>query len=384
MTKLFYLFVIFTTLFTSKIYAGHPEAKFGIYGIQKHETLSEYQKYVGETVIYLPKETPSYDDEKEFKGLFNKEYIISKITGDDKRMVFLLQEKNGKSSVKMTINNQYEVYSYGKYTYCITKDYTVPLFLIEKFNKDKSSFIGKKFSNDKVKAQYEVIDVKMVTTKNSYSYETPYPSVHYVLKNSINGAINIVPAETAERDAFTKDLSGKYISTLVKVEKPADAKIRYGNTKTVELDGITKYNYVDDYIDILIFGTSQEFKFLLKNISQNSLKVVWNEAVFVDFNGSTSKVMHVGTKYSQKNDDQPSSVVIKDATIDDIAVPTVNIRYSDVLKKWVTDSMYPSKQAETPGELKLMLPIQVKDVINEYVFVFKVDWVYNNPELIKL
>lgn len=384
MTKLFYLFVIFTTLFTSKIYAGHPEAKFGIYGIQKHETLSEYQKYVGETVIYLPKETPSYDDEKEFKGLFNKEYIISKITGDDKRMVFLLQEKNGKSSVKMTINNQDEVYSYGKYTYCITKDYTVPLFLIEKFNKDKSSFIGKKFSNDKVKAQYEVIDVKMVTTKNSYSYETPYPSVHYVLKNSINGEINIVPAETAERDAFTKDLSGKYISTLVKVEKPADAKIRYGNTKTVELDGITKYNYVDDYIDILIFGTSQEFKFLLKNISQNSLKVVWNEAVFVDFNGSTSKVMHVGTKYSQKNDDQPSSVVIKDATIDDIAVPTVNIRYSDVLKKWVTDSMYPSKQAETPGEVKLMLPIQVKDVINEYVFVFKVDWVYNNPELIKL
>lgn len=383
MTKFIYFLVAFVTLFTSKIYASHPEAKFGIYGIQKFETLNEYQKYVGETVKYLPTDPPSYTDKEEFKGSFDKEYVITKITGDDKKMVFVLKEKNGKAEVKMTVNNQDELYSYGKYTYCITKDYSIPLFLIDKFNKDKPNLLGKKFTNPKIKAEYEVTDALMASQKSSYSFMNKYPTLHYVVKNSITGEKNTVPAETAERDAFLKDLSGKYVSTLVKVEKPADAKIRYGKTKTVELDGITKYSYIDDYIDILIFGTSQEFKFLLKNISQNSIKIVWNEAVFVDFNGSTSKVMHVGTKYSQKNDDQPSSVVIKDASIDDIAVPTVNIRYSDVLKEWVTDSMYPRNPAETPGEVKLMLPIQVKDVINEYIFVFKVDWIYNNPELLK-
>ncbi len=29
-----------------------------------------------------------------------------------------------------------------------------------------------------------------------------------------------------------------------------------------------------------------------------------------------------------------------------------------------------------------MLPIQIKDVINEYVFVFRVKWEYNYPEMI--
>lgn len=383
MKKIFY-FIIFIglSLISSGIYAVIPEAKFDIYGIQKCISLAEYQKYIGETVIYLPKEPPSYKEQYEFKGMFNTEYVISKITGSDKKMKFLLQEKNGKSKVKMVVHNG-ESYRYEEYTYCITNNYSVPLFLIDKFNKDKPQVIGKKYSNEKAKAEYKVIDVIMQTNKFKYSFADPYPTIHYVLQNSITGETITVPAESAQEDCFMKDLSGKYVSTLVKVEKPVDEAIRYGKTKLMELEGITKYNYIDDYIDIIIFGNRTQFKFLLKNISQNTLKLVWNEAVFVGFNGSTSKVMHTGTTYSKKNDDQPVSTIIKGATIDDIIVPTCNVRYSDISKEWVTDTMYPNEPEKSPGELKLMLPIQVKDVVNEYIFIFKVDWVFNHPELIK-
>lgn len=384
MKKIFYFFILIgLSLISPKIFAADPEAKFGIYAIQKCVSLAEYQKYIGSTVVYLPKEPPSYDDKNEFKGIFNTEYVISKITGNDKRMTFLLQEKNGKSKVKMVVNNQDELYSYGKYTYCITNDYSVPLFLIDKFNQDKSQAIGKKYTNEKAKAEYKVVDVIMQTNKSKYPFENTYPTIHYVLQSSITSETITVPAESAQKDCFMKDLSGKYISTLVKVEKPADEAIRYGKTKSIELEGITKYSYIDDYIDIIIFGNRTQFSFLLKNISQNTLKLVWNEAVFVDFNGSTSKVMHTGTKYSQKNDDQSASTIIKGASIDDVAVPTCNVRYSDILKEWVTDTMYPNEPAKSPGELKLMLPIQVKDVVNEYIFIFNVDWVFDHPELIK-
>ena len=115
-------------------------------------------------------------------------------------------------------------------------------------------------------------------------------------------------------------------------------------------------------------------------MSDNSIKVVWNEAVFVDYDGSTSKIMHLGTKYSQKDGDQPASTVIKGAKIEDVAVPTVNVRYSDLLKDWVTDSMYPSDPGKEPGQLRLMLPIQLKEVINEYIFVFDVKYVFKYPE----
>ncbi|WP_028122766.1 hypothetical protein [Epilithonimonas tenax] len=374
------LFIFFLTFFSTNLFAEHPKANFGKYGIQKYSTLAEYQKYVGEIVTYLPTEPLSYEDKKDFKGKFNQEYVITKITGNDKQMTFILQENGGKSNFKMIIAN-------GDYDYfipfCITDYYTVPLFLIDKFNKDKVNLIGLKFTNDKVKSVYEVIDVLVLTVKSDRIFDKPYPTVNYVLKNLMTEEKQTLPAEGAEKNVFKKDLKGKYVSNLVKIEKPADSKIRYGKTKLVESEGVKKYSYIDDYIDILIFGTQDDFSFMLKNISQNSIKLIWNESVFVDFDGKSSKVMHEGIKYSQKNEDQPSSIIIKDAILSEVVVPTSNVRYSDVLKKWVTDSMYPRENGLNPGELKLMLPIQVKDVVNEYLFVFKVEWLYDHPEIIK-
>ena len=46
--------------------------------------------------------------------------------------------------------------------------------------------------------------------------------------------------------------------------------------------------------------------------------------------------------------------------------------------------MYPSAPALSPGQLRLMLPIQIKEVINEYIFIFDVSYVYNHPERLNL
>ena len=66
-----------------------------------------------------------------------------------------------------------------------------------------------------------------------------------------------------ESTIFKEDLSGHYISVLSKVEKPSNPSIRYGKTTTVEDKNITKYSYVDNVIDILIFGGSKQFDFIL-------------------------------------------------------------------------------------------------------------------------
>jgi hypothetical protein len=361
-----------------------PKANFGIYGIQHHNTLSEYQKYIGQTVIYIPKESPTYEDKTMFMGEFNKKYIITKISGDDLTMTFLLTEKGGKKKVNMVIYNENKYPVRGKSYFFISELYSVPLLLIDKFDNDKSNLIGKLFTNDKVITEYECVDVIMKAKKKEYSFsDEPYPTPHYVLKSSISGELKTYPAENVETECFSEDISGEYKSTLIKVEKPIDESIRYGETKVLEVEGVTKYRYIDDFIDILILGESKQFSFILKNISSNTLKLVWDEAVFVDFIGTSSKVMHVGILYSQRDATQPASTIIKDAHIEDVAVPTCNVRYSDIQKEWITDSMYPNTPATTPGDLKLMLPIQVKEVINEYTFIFRVDWVFNHPELLR-
>ncbi len=298
----------------------HPQANFGEYGIKHYSTISEYQReYVGKVVKYIPRyKGGSYCDEKYFQkagGKFNVEYIIEKIKGNDKRMKFFLREKNGKSKVQMTINNEDLYYSYGKYCYCITSTYSVPLFLSEKFEAEKSSFIGKVYPESiDSPVKFEVIDVILKTEE----YSNEYPLVCYVLKdkndesilhceitnsselnelgtvfsnpkfkctytitnifrkedhdsyykkfytvkNSIDGTTKDIKAAYASTEAFKGDNNGKFIVTLTKVEKPSNPAVRYGKTTNITEKDITKFSYKDNFIDIIIFAGSTQFNFI--------------------------------------------------------------------------------------------------------------------------
>ena len=91
--------------------------------------------------------------------------------------------------------------------------------------------------------------------------------------------------------------------------------------------------------------------------------------------------MHSGIKYSQREGDQPASTIIKGAKLEDLAAPTANVYYSDVLKEWTSYSLYRNADRKAEGQtIRLMLPIQVKEVINEYIFEFGLNYVYDHPE----
>lgn len=424
----------------------HPEANFGIYGIQHLATVAQYQQtYVGQVVQYLPQKTGGAYMDSYFQsagGKFNTDYVVSKISGNDKRMTWVLLEKGTKNKVKMIINNQNEYYTHDKYCYCITETYSVPLFLSEKFNSDKSKYIGKIYPEKAdCPTKLEVIDVFMQVQENSSYGSHRYPQACFVLKdqadgkkinydvaniddlndlgkvftnpnfkctytvvnvfkkedynasyrkelmkfytvkNSIDGTTKDIKAASAQSEAFKYDGLGKFVAALTKVEKPSNPAVRYGKTTNVPEKDITKYSYEDNFIDILIFASSTQFNFILKNVSDNTLKVVWNEAVFVDVDGSTSKVMHSGIKYSQREADQPASTIIKGAKLEDLAAPTDKVYYSETLKEWTSKSLYANASQKVEGQtIKLMLPIQVKDVVNEYIFEFTLTYVYNHPE----
>ena len=429
--KVILVFVITLLCSISAVFAGNrPEAHFGIYGIKHQSGIAEYQQYVGQIVKYLPargvKGNATYDDNKYFiekGGRFDKEYIITKISGNDKRMTFHLQERNGKSKVKMVVNNQHEYYSYGKYAYCITENYSIPLFLIEKYRADKDKFVGQKYPKSSSTVETEVIDIVLKESEKSDGYPeaslvlrdnktgktyntTPgvdlsligmeftnskykckynligFSDRKYVVKNSIDGKTKEIWSISDEASsAFYGDDRGSFVATLTQVEKPSNSDVRYGNTTTVTDKDITKFSYVDNFIDILIFASDSQFSFILKNVSDNTIKLVWDEAVFVDVDGSTSKIMHSGIKYSQREAAQPASTIIKGAKIEDIAVPTDKVYYSDVLKDWKTNSLFSTAGKKVENQtVKLMLPIQVKDVVNEYIFDFDVKYVYDHPE----
>ena len=253
--------------------------------------------------------------------------------------------------------------------------------------------IGTIISNPKVKDTYKVLSGHTISL-NSDHYKEEYKYIYadgpwYTYENITTGKIGHCSAESILTGPFEEDLSGKYISLLTAVEKPSNTEIRYGETMTIPSEnGISKFTYKDNVIDIMIFADRSNFNFVLQNISESSIKIVWDEAVFVNFDGSTEKVMHKGIKFSEKNGAQPATTIIKNAKWEDTVTPTHLVYYREATKYieggWDTYSMYPREKGLNPGQIKLMLPIQIKDVINEYIFVFDVQYVYNYPERLNL
>lgn len=180
---------------------------------------------------------------------------------------------------------------------------------------------------------------------------------------------------------------GIYNVGLQEVERPENVKERYGESKIInfEDEGTTKYRYEDDMIEIIWLPLSTQFAFSLKNKTDHSIRIIWDEAVYVDQNGSSGRVMHSGIKYIDRSNPQPPTVVVKNANIDDMILPTDNVYYvSGKYGGWRTKPLFPNRAASQEElnkltqeyigkEVKVLLPLEIQETINEYIFTFKVE-----------
>jgi hypothetical protein len=138
-------------------------------------------------------------------------------------------------------------------------------------------------------------------------------------------------------------------------------------------------------IKIFFIKIYKKFGFTLQNKTDHSIKIIWDEAVYVDPNGSSGRVMHAGVKYIDRNNPQPPTVIVKNANIDDMIVPTDNIYYvSGQYGGWRTKPMLPNRantqeelnaltQQYIGKEVRVLLPLEIQGTVNEYIFTFKVE-----------
>ncbi len=391
---LFSLFLTFATF--CHALTGEPLSK---YQLKKYNTVEEFQEaYLNKVITYSP--VLKYDpflgknvlSQEMNLGYRLRDFIVTSIIGKTKKrkdtqiMTWTIKEVNGETTrtFKVYTGNYKKNPIYYKYDYPDDSEYNrnvefmledLPFFIYSAWKEDHKSEIGQLFENPIVKAKYEVTDVFLEVYRDIILKK-------YTLKNTISGEKANYIAEEAQSECFKEDISGKYVSTLAKVEKPSNPSIKFGTTTIIEDEGITKYSYEDNFIRIIIFGNSEGFRFNLKNVSEITQKLVWDDAVFVSYSGSISKVMHNGIKFSQREESQVASTIIRGASITEIACPTSNVYYSELIKDWTTKSMYPTEFSFETKQVQLMLPIQIKDVVNEYIFIFDVKFCFNHPERI--
>lgn len=175
-----------------------------------------------------------------------------------------------------------------------------------------------------------------------------------------------------------------YSVSLYKVESPEDARKQYGDTKVVSFtdEKVTKYTYEDDYIKITWYVENSKLDFHLVNKSQYSIKIPWDDMAYVSIFGETGRVMHSGVTYIDRNNSQPASIVPRGAAMGDVLIPTDNIYYlSGEYGGWRVRPLFPDyetqKEIDSSGiigsTIKVIFPIIIQGVTNEYLFEFKID-----------
>ncbi len=373
------------------------------YGFKEQKTAEGYQQYLGKSFFVRPAygllESWENSGFKYRKIHAEKLYIISKIKVKDVNIYGTPNREISIEAVEDVSNKSirfkgYEDITIKHSTWNGTKRYPLidylPIVFMEPLNELKQQLIGNTIKHEMVKDTYEIVDVFIGQNDEDVSATA---TTNVIVKNNRTGNTLTCPYHKVNYEPFKQALEGTYHAVLTRVEKPEDATIRYGETKVIEESGITKYSYKDNIIDVIIFADYQDFIFRLHNNSDHTLKLIWDEAVFVGVDGKTSKVMHSGIKYSEREKSQTASVVITGANIEDLAKPTDNVYYEKGIQLpfsgeiigngWKTNPLLPSLFiGKEPGVIRLMLPIQIKDVINEYTFVFKLYYSFDHPELL--
>lgn len=168
-----------------------------------------------------------------------------------------------------------------------------------------------------------------------------------------------------------------YEVALQQVERPADASERYGPIQLhAQKDGsVTKYSFSDELIDVLWLADSEGISFDLKNKTDHSIKIAWDEAAFVDTGGQSHRVIHTGVRLMDKGAPQAPSVVVRGGRLSDRIVPADNIYFeSGKYGGWRTRPL-----VTQTGTVQVLLPLDVEGTTLEYVFVFSVSKPVGTP-----
>jgi hypothetical protein len=181
-----------------------------------------------------------------------------------------------------------------------------------------------------------------------------------------------------------------YDIALVKVEKSIEVKERYGKNEK-----ITFNEFEDGLMKIRFVCYSSGISFSLSNKTKDTIKIIWDDCAYIDEKSGSHKVIHSGVKLISRNEPQAPSVIASNTSIEETIYPSDYIEWG--YREWTTNPLLPQTEhfggsiydnskeieksvntfKENVNKLKgknisVLLVLKVKDVSNEYRFVFEI------------
>ncbi len=175
-----------------------------------------------------------------------------------------------------------------------------------------------------------------------------------------------------------------YEISLEKVERPAEAKKRYGEQKVFKIEEEDfKYAFEDEMIKIAWLPSAVKIAFIIENKTDYSIRIIWDEAAYVDENGESHRIMHSGVRYINRDSPKPPSVIVRRGKLTDVIIPSDYVISGP--SGWEEKPLFPNKQVGGDVQellskaekyigktIQILLPIQIENTTNDYIFIFKV------------
>jgi hypothetical protein len=117
------------------------------------------------------------------------------------------------------------------------------------------------------------------------------------------------------------------IFTLIIISFTSCTSVRYHANYDIKLKNSTDDNcFLDDNIQICFTPTNKDINFILKNNTNQNIKLIWDE-VLITIDSNESRVIHEGIRLIDKGKTQIPSIIYPNQTIKDIISPIENIQW---------------------------------------------------------
>ncbi len=143
--------------------------------------------------------------------------------------------------------------------------------------------------------------------------------------------------------------------------------------------------YQDSIIKIVWSYADSQIDFELTNNSEQTLKIIWDDAAYISLKNESGRIFHKGVRYIDRENPQSPTAVYKKTTLSDLISPTSYTYYGSSVG-WISNPLIPvdgsiwtSKIEYIQGligrTMRVILPIKIEDKVIEYTFSFRTEFI---------
>ena len=142
--------------------------------------------------------------------------------------------------------------------------------------------------------------------------------------------------------------------------------------------------YSDDFVTLIPEIVEYQIVLTIINNHNSTIRIPWDDAAYVDNQGSTHRVIHMGVKLVDKEKAQVPTIIPAGARLDDVVVPSDGIELVNGI--WINRPLFNNEFSDeesakntleryrtTPYYTKfhLLLPIEIDNKRIEYTLTFR-------------